>query len=169
MSDTLTRVIQAVALGSSSFLAGFITTFSVSIPALSLAPPPLAAQVWRALYKLGKGRAPYVALLSTASYAYLAYHAGSSLETAALAAAGACVIAIVPYTFAAMGRTNGRLLELAASASKGGSGERTGLKEPEPSAEEVSALLGKWTGLNYARAMLPAIGAAVGFWVVFGW
>ncbi|KZO99317.1 hypothetical protein CALVIDRAFT_553261 [Calocera viscosa TUFC12733] len=167
MSDTTTRVVQAVALGSSSFLAGFITTFSVSIPAISLAPPPTAAQIWRALFNAGKGRAPYIALLSTASYAYLAYHASSTSERAALAAASACVIAIVPYTAIAMSGTNGRLLELAARGSKGGNGEQAGLKEP--SAEEVGALLRKWTGLNYVRAMGPAIAAAVGFWVVFGW
>ncbi|KZT56708.1 hypothetical protein CALCODRAFT_308242 [Calocera cornea HHB12733] len=164
MSSPLTVVAQVAALGLAMFVSGFITTFSVGIPAVALAPPLLAAQQWHALYNAGKARAPPLALTSFAAFIYLASLAGfSTPKGALLASAGACVLAIVPYTLTAMARTNGRLHECA----QGKQGELAGLRPVQEG--EVHALLRKWTALNFVRAMCPATGAALGFWAVLAW
>ncbi|EJT98333.1 hypothetical protein DACRYDRAFT_24395 [Dacryopinax primogenitus] len=173
MSDRATTVVKALAVGSASYLAGYITAFSLSIPAVALSPATLAAQQWRNLFHTGMHTAPPIAAFAAAGFAFLSFSEGhTTLRGRVYAAAGALTLSIVPYTLGLMRQTNGRLLECA---------ERKELTEDEVAREEgracreereeseVHSLLEKWRKLNFGRALAPTLGAALGWWAVLGW
>jgi len=168
MSD-LTRYVTAYALGSASFLSGYIAMYSVAIPGLKLAPSTLAAQQWHLLYERGRNSAPAIALTTCSAFSYLAYLAGDTNRGWALAGAGAATIAIAPFTLTVMIRTNNTLHDWAKRVAPRGEDKDAAVVREASWKKEVDDLLEYWQILNLARAVMPGVGALVGFWVVFGW
>jgi len=156
MSDTTTKLVQGFALGSSAYLAGYISSISLgSIRPLTRAPPMVAAQQWQEIYNVGKHTAPPIALLSLSAYGYLSWAAGGLANTkgALYAAAGTAVIAIVPFTLGVMLSTNNRLI------AQTKEWESTALVSQSTLVQQQ---LDKWRVLNLIRSLGPAIGAGLG-------
>lgn len=94
---------------------------------------------------------PKVAGIVTLLYgssAYNLYQLGG--EWQGLAAAAACVVAIVPWTIVVMHDTNAKLHQ----AAKGGADAKS---------TDVVGLTHKWDKLNMARSLFTFAGAVLGF------
>ncbi|KAK8134451.1 hypothetical protein PG984_006463 [Apiospora sp. TS-2023a] len=123
-------------------------------------PQDALVQQWHGLYRRGAAIMPVVAGTTTLGYwtvAYYRYCSFPSAEWRGFAAAGALVLAIVPFTFAAMMPTI-RALE----ATMGGSA--VGEKKKTMSRGTAEALLTKWTRLNVWRSLIPLVGTACAVW-----
>lgn len=70
--------------------------------------------------------------------------------------AAVLTMGIAPFTVAVMGRTNGRLIELATR------GEERKKEGEEEERKEVGELLGRWKVLNGVRSLLPFLGGVAG-------
>ena len=68
-------------------------------------------------------------------------------------------IAVAPWTILVMGKTNGRLHELANKASARET-EKEVLSKAE--AGELGPLLDRWVVLNYIRCSMPLLGCLIG-------
>ncbi|KAL4957066.1 hypothetical protein BDW69DRAFT_157112 [Aspergillus filifer] len=166
------RAAQVVGLTGAAFLAGNISTYTLSaIPALqkslSSSPAPSTttiAKQWQTMYNAGKAQNPPIALLTASAFAYLAWtaHSGTSAALDVLsprnatwlyAAAAAATVGIVPWTLATMRGVNSALAGVAEGV--GANGEKKG--------DEVYELLGRWRVLNGIRGVLPLVGAMLGF------
>ncbi|KAK7978063.1 Protein of unknown function DUF1772 [Apiospora saccharicola] len=123
-------------------------------------PQDALVQQWHGLYRRGAAIMPVVAGTTTLGYwtvAYYRYCSFPSAEWRGFAAAGALVLAIVPFTFATMMPTI-RALE----ATMGGSA--VGETKKTMSRGTAEALLRKWTRLNVWRCLIPLVGTACGVW-----
>lgn len=93
---------------------------------------------------------PKVALTVALVYGYAAYGVHNrGGEWTGFAAAAGTVLAIVPYTLAAMTKTNDALHKIA----------KDGISGSEP---QVAGLLHTWTLLNFGRSLFPLGGAVIG-------
>ncbi|KAL4937042.1 hypothetical protein BDV06DRAFT_203768 [Aspergillus oleicola] len=166
------RAAQAVGLTGAAFLAGNISTYTLSaIPALqvslSSSPSPSTttiAKQWRDMYNTGKAQNPPIALLTASAFGYLAWtaHSGKSAALDVLSpknatwlysAAAVVTVAIVPWTLMAMGSVNSALSGVAEGV--GANAEKRG--------DEVDELLNRWKVLNGIRGVMPFVGAVLGF------
>ncbi|KAL4959514.1 DUF1772 domain-containing protein [Aspergillus stella-maris] len=166
------RAAQVVGLTGAAFLAGNISTYTLSaIPALqsslssSPAPSPATiARQWLAMYNTGKAQNPPIALLTASAFSYLAWtaHSGTSAAVDVLspknatwlyAAAAVVTVGIVPWTLAAMSSVNSTLAGVAEGVGA----------NAEKRSDEVSELLSKWKVLNGVRGVFPFVGAVLGF------
>ncbi|KZT56707.1 hypothetical protein CALCODRAFT_497016 [Calocera cornea HHB12733] len=159
---------------------GMATGFSITMPAISLAPPKLAAKQWLAVYNSGILVAPPLALTAAAAFGYLSFRAGGFGSTAGglLAGAGISAACFIPYTLTVMASTNGKLLDLGngrvqeqTAAAELGEGETQPLLGEGQAGEmgEAHVLIGRWRALNFGRALWPATAAALGFAAIFPW
>ncbi|KAK7920575.1 hypothetical protein PG985_008597 [Apiospora marii] len=153
--------LACIASGSCAFGIGLSASL-LTMPALIRPDVPQDALVhqWHSLYRRGAAMMPALAGATTLGYwtvAYNQYSASSpSAEWRGFAAAGALVLAIVPFTLAAMMPTI-RALE----ASMGGA---QGEKAKTMSRGTAEALLRKWTRLNVWRSLIPLVGTACAVW-----
>lgn len=116
------------------------------------AVPATTAQVWSELYQRGACLMPRIGAGVALAYGYAAYESysqGSNWK--GFVAAAACVVAIVPYTVAVMGKTNAALLE----AARGGAAAAA-------SAAQVPSLVDRWGTMNLIRSLLPLAGSLLG-------
>ncbi|KAF2746634.1 hypothetical protein M011DRAFT_468331 [Sporormia fimetaria CBS 119925] len=154
------RVAQVVGITASAFLFGQNASLSyIATPTVMKAPAGLAAQQWAHAYGIGKKLGPPLAIISSLSTAYVAYHQDiDSLPFKLNVAATVLVPAIVPFTYAFMIKTNNKLLEKSHTLSA------TADDKAETQEENVHALLDKWATLNLARAMLVGVGSILAAW-----
>ena len=134
----------------------------IGVPPLALAPPELATKQWATLYYIGRARGPTISAAGLLAYLYLAFYASgrsvSPAEGYAYLAAGATTVAVVPYTFVAMMRTNNEIERLAGETEKAAA-----------SGDRVKYLVGKWYKLNLVRAVFPLSGFIVGMLALSGY
>ncbi|TID22442.1 DUF1772-domain-containing protein [Venturia nashicola] len=162
------RIAQVVGVTSAAYLSGYVANFSiVGVPSLARASPSAKAQTWQDMYNIGASTAPYLAIVSSISFGYLAstvprtpelFKSNSSRTFYLHTLAAILVPVIVPYTVGIMKPTND---ELHARADR----YRLvawDVKEDE----ELDNLLKKWTALNMTRSLFPLAAAVVGLWAV---
>ena len=119
------------------------------------------------MFDRGKLLNPASALVSSLSYAYLAYRLYGTLNhpKAEMYGLSALVpLAIVPYTILAMMGTNRKLFgkcDEMAGLEAGAKVTEVGLKR----GESVKELVDKWGMLNLGRGVFPLVGAVLGLWV----
>ncbi|RCI11966.1 hypothetical protein L249_4579 [Ophiocordyceps polyrhachis-furcata BCC 54312] len=143
----------AVATGivGSAWASGVIMAFSIAAPAAAKTSPDAAAtaKVWREFYARGANLMPKVVTVVFLSYAYAAYAVRDrGGRWAGFVAAACSALSIVPYTFTLMKKTNAALHQAAA-------------RTPDDSSR-VYSLVDTWTGLNFARGLLPLAGTVLG-------
>ncbi|PHH83700.1 hypothetical protein CDD82_4662 [Ophiocordyceps australis] len=150
----------AVATGivGSAWSAGAIMSLSVIAAPAANAVPQTTARVWSELYERGATIMPKVGAAVALSYAYAAgdiYGRGPADASLwqGLAAAAACVLAIVPFTLTAMKATNGQL-HVAVTQSTGGKDKH------------VEKLMETWGKLNFVRGLFPLMGTMLGIKVL---
>jgi len=129
-------------------------------------PSSHVARQWQQAYSLGSRGGPFVALISCASYLYAARKLlpAARLPRRLFLAAAALSVAIVPFTFGFMKRTNDELHRRANAATSGDDGEANSeAREGAVESYNIHDLVVWWSRLNVMRAMLPAgaIGCAV--------
>ncbi|KAJ5725765.1 DUF1772-domain-containing protein [Penicillium malachiteum] len=155
---------QAIGISGAAWLSGNIASLStITTPTLlqydkeTNQSPRLLAQQWKSLFETGKAQNPPIAATVAASFLYLAWSVGQGAalyknvvynRVALYLAAAALTVGIVPFTIITMSGTNKLLLQKAQSTSE--------------SDREVPGLVKQWTGLNFARSLLPLAGAACG-------
>ncbi|KAF2652003.1 hypothetical protein K491DRAFT_695991 [Lophiostoma macrostomum CBS 122681] len=153
-------VAQAVGITASAYLFGNNACISYgSVPAILMAPAPLAVKQWAKVYDTGHKVGPALAVISALATAYVAYHQDpTSLPFKLNAAATVLVPSIIPFTFAFIVSTNKKLFakeqSLAATALEDKAAEAGVSRE-----ETVHALIDKWATLNLARALLVGAGS----------
>ena len=139
-----------------------------SVPALLLAPSPLAVRQWKLIYGTGSKTAPPIAMTSALSFACLAYRLRDSTSREAGPAAKFYVMAtiatssIIPFTLVIMRNVNGMLHDRAKDAESLSSDEV--LSEIEVAkGESTKQLVDYWGLLNFCRGLLPLTGTVLGF------
>ncbi|QDS78085.1 hypothetical protein FKW77_003815 [Venturia effusa] len=182
------RIAQVIGITSAAYLSGYIANFSfVGVPSLARAPVNVKPLVWQDMYRIGASTAPYMAILSSLSFGYLAStgnsvaHAPKERKKIAhpkavprtpdlfrnhksrtfylYAMAAILVPAIVPYTVGIMKLTNDRLHQRAERYKLVNAWE---VKEDG----EMEELLKKWTTLNTTRSLLPLAATLFGLWAI---
>ena len=139
------------------------------MPSLLLAPTPLLVRQWRTMYLRGKSLAPPVAIVSSASFSYLAiklYNAPLSVnhprgELYTLAAV--MTVSILPYTLLVMKNVNAKLLAKAEEMESLDAKDKV-TEVGLPQGETAKELLDWWGVLNLGRAVFPLLGAVLGIW-----
>ncbi|KAK0498899.1 hypothetical protein EDD18DRAFT_54727 [Armillaria luteobubalina] len=168
MSDsTSVRAAQVIGIAGSAFVSGAILSISfVTIPAL--VEPPADSKVqysyiavqWRRLYNLGKSLIPPIATTAATAYTYAAFQMHPFPECEWYATAGVITFGIVPFTFAAMKKTNDKLHD------KAGVVDDIGLEGAEEAellrTEKTEDLVTRWKWLNAQRGLFPLVGAIIG-------
>ena len=142
------------------FLKGF--TFSIShlgVPPILLAPAHIAARQWAALYSRGVLTGPPIALISAASFVYLAYTAPVATAARLYAGAAACLFGFPVFTMAFIVPTNNALFARRDAANKLSKGEEL-TEVGMPKGESTAELINKWQTLNHLRGCL-ALGATL--------
>ncbi|EJT98344.1 DUF1772-domain-containing protein [Dacryopinax primogenitus] len=159
-------ILQVVVFAGAAWLSGYITTFSVAIPHIALAPPLIAAKQWEDFYDRGKLSAPPFGLVLGSLFGYLSYSLGglSSSQGRVYALAGVVTASTIPYTLIVMLSTNKKLQAYAAKDAL--SKEE---KEAKVATQEVGKLLSAWGAFNAVRAMMPATGALLAGWALMRW
>ncbi|KAK9492043.1 hypothetical protein V1508DRAFT_419898 [Lipomyces doorenjongii] len=154
---TILCLAQFIGIIGSAFISGALISLSVlTIPALkapNISTPDTATR-FRALVFAVRRTVPFLAILPTASFAFLAWKAPDAKMAHSIAAL--CSVAFIPYTLLFMMRTNRAIFakaEVLESKSRG----------PESSeAENLEVLLNHWVMMNSIRGFLPLLGALVG-------
>lgn len=101
---------------------------------------------------------PPAAIAITASYLSVAYTCFSrGLEWRGFAGAGALTVGIVPFTLIFI---MGHIKQLERMMAEGKADK---LRDAE-GLEETRTALSRWSRWNFARAMLPLLGSALGVW-----
>ncbi|KAI9838843.1 MAG: hypothetical protein M1819_004049 [Sarea resinae] len=170
-TDTI-RAAQAIGITTSAFLAGTITSISVlSVPSLLLAPSPVAAEQWAALYDRGKKYAPSLAVFGSLFHALAAYQAYNHPFAVAhpsawklYAVAAVATVAIAPYTLLVMAPTNDSLHQKEQELKGQGLAEDVKEGALGLGGESTKALLDRWGTLNLIRGVFPLVGAAAAVW-----
>ncbi|KAF2875568.1 hypothetical protein BDV95DRAFT_485546 [Massariosphaeria phaeospora] len=153
-------IAQVVGITTSTFLFAQNAAYSYStVPAILLAPAPLAARQWSQFYSKGKRIGPALAIVSTLATAYVTYHQFPNSIPFKLNLAAIFIIpSIIPFTFAFLMPTNNALMEKSealASTALDDKNAEAGVK----SGESVHELIDKWGVLNLARAGIVGVGA----------
>ncbi|KAK9388729.1 hypothetical protein V1515DRAFT_419160 [Lipomyces mesembrius] len=156
-STTVLCLAQFIGIIGSAFISGAIMSLSaLTIPALK-APKistPDTATRFRELVSAIRRTVPFLAILPTASFAFLAWKAPDAKMAHLIATV--CSASFIPYTLLFMMRTNRAILskaEVLESKSRG----------PESSeGENLELLLNQWVMMNSIRGVLPLLGALVG-------
>ncbi|KAK9328508.1 hypothetical protein V1520DRAFT_312964 [Lipomyces starkeyi] len=154
---TVLCLAQFIGIIGSAFISGAIMSLSAhTIPALKapkISTPDTAAR-FRTLLFAVRRTLPFIAILPTASFAFLAWKAPDAKMAHSIAAV--CSAGFIPYTLLFMMRTCRAILskaEVLESKSRG----------PESSeGENLEVLLNRWEMMNYTRGVLPLVGALVG-------
>lgn len=124
-------------------------------------PQDALVHQWHGLYRRGAAMMPVLAGTTALGYWTVAYYryclSSPPAEWRGFAAAGALVLAIVPFTLVTMMPTI-RALEAAHPIGRG-----TGEKKTT-SRRTAEALLRKWTRLNVWRSLIPLVGTACAVW-----
>lgn len=121
------------------------------------------------MYLRGKSLAPPVAIVSSASFSYLAiklYNAPLSVnhprgELYTLAAV--MTVSILPYTLLVMKNVNAKLLAKAEEMESLDAKDKV-TEVGLPQGETAKELLDWWGVLNLGRAVFPLLGAVLGIW-----
>ncbi|KAK9779359.1 putative ATP-dependent RNA helicase [Seiridium cardinale] len=147
-----------IQLNASMRSAGAAISFFTITPILrSSAPREVLLQQWHIAYSLGKSYMPPAAVAITASYFSVAYAYGSrGLEWRGFAGAGALTVGIVPFTLLFILGTIGELEGMMAKGAREKGGELE--------LQAARQALGKWSRLNFVRAMLPLVGSGLAVW-----
>ncbi|KAK7040909.1 hypothetical protein VNI00_009505 [Paramarasmius palmivorus] len=160
-AGTGVRIAQAVGILGSAFISGGILSLSwISVPVV-LRPTPYhsshyAAIQWADLYHRGAMTMPALAFLACSAYFFLSWNNGGNQL---YATAGLLTIGIVPWTFATMMGTIGKL------EAKIKLGEKA--KETVAAKDyETEDLIKKWSLLNAVRGGFPLAGAVVGLFAL---
>lgn len=141
---------------SNASVGGNVVTTLVACPALLQAPSSLLLTQWRELYDRGLKVVVPLALISAASFGYLAYETYRSEGTSGskfrmYVAATAATISYGPFTRLVMGNCIDRLMELGEMGAKA-------------SGDEIRMQVETWTSLNGIRGALIGVGAGIGAW-----
>ena len=113
--------------------------------------PSHLAQQWAALYSLGSKGGPVAAILASGSYIYAARKLvkASSFRGRLLYTAAALSLAIVPFTFGFMKRTNDELHRRAHAADQGEEADaKVGAKSGSVEGYQTPELMRWWSVLN---------------------
>ncbi|KAF1994701.1 DUF1772-domain-containing protein [Amniculicola lignicola CBS 123094] len=141
------------------------TTLSISsVPAILLAPAPLAARQWLAVYNAGHIIGPWFSILSSLAFGYVAYNQDtSSLPFKLNIFAALAIPSIIPFTFAFIMPTNKKLFAKAESLANA-SLEDKAVEKGVPKEETVHQLVDKWGMLNLVRTAITGLGAVAAIW-----
>jgi len=183
MALNLTSVPLAGVLGiafSSMFVGGNWVITYVNVPVLVLpssmssadkaqkpeASPSHLARQWQMTYDIGSKAGPFLGVSSCASYLYAARELPSAavIPKRLFVAAAVLSMAIVPFTFTVMKRTNGELHRRALAATQGKEEEAKADAEKEGvESYQTNELLRWWSTLNILRASIHvgAIGCGI--------
>jgi len=128
--------------------------------------PPHLARQWQDIFRMGSKAGPVAALLSSASflYAFRRLPSGARLQQRLFIAAATSSLAIVPFTFGVMKRTNDELHRRANAATRGEEEEsKAEAKEGSVESYQTPDLVRWWASLNFLRALLHvgSIGCAI--------
>ncbi|KAK6083659.1 ATP-dependent RNA helicase HAS1 [Seiridium cupressi] len=147
-----------IQLNASMRSAGAAISFFTITPILrSSAPREVLLQQWHIAYSLGKSYMPPAAVAITASYFSVAYaYCSRGLEWRGFAGAGALTVGIVPFTLLFILGTIGELEGMMAKGAQEKGGELE--------LQAARKALGKWSRLNFVRAMLPLVGSGLAVW-----
>jgi Domain of unknown function (DUF1772) len=120
------------------------------------------AQQWRTIYIKGAKTMPFISLIPTILFGYLAWRerdtTGSAMPLYVAAAVASPMIA--PWTLLVMKDVNAELTRRATSTAEGGA---AGAAQ-----ESTHELLEKWAWLNLVRAGISGISAVLGAWAALG-
>ncbi|KAK9371608.1 uncharacterized protein V1513DRAFT_428387 [Lipomyces chichibuensis] len=148
---------QFIGIIGSAFISGAIMSLSaLTIPALKapkVSTPDTAAR-FRTLVFSVRRMVPFLAILPTLSFAFLAWNAPHAKMAHSIAAV--CSAGFIPYTFLFMMGTIRAIFskaEVLESKSRGAESSE---------AENLEVLLNRWAMMNSVRGMLPLLGAMVG-------
>ncbi len=168
MALILTSVPLAGVLGiafSSMFVGGNWVVTYANVPVLMLpsstssadkaqkpeASPSHLARQWQMTYDIGSKAGPFLAVSSCVSYLYAARELPSAAVTQKrlFVAAAVLSMAIVPFTFTVMKRTNGELHRRALAATQGKEEEAKADAEKDGvESYQTNELLRWWSTLN---------------------
>ncbi|KAI1608905.1 hypothetical protein EDD36DRAFT_78791 [Exophiala viscosa] len=128
--------------------------------------PSHLAQQWAAMYSLGSKGGPVAAILASGCYIYTARTLvyAASVQRRLLYTAAALSVAIVPFTFGVMKRTNDELHRRAHAADQGEHADaKVDAKKDSVESYATPELMRWWSMLNILRATLHvgAIGCAM--------
>lgn len=137
-----------------------------NVPSILLAPSPLLARQWQAMFDRGVIINPSIAVISAISYGVLSYKLYGGLnhpkaEMYALSALFAS--AMLPYTRLVMWSTNLALFRKYDEMKNLGLEERA-TEAGVAKGQSTKELVDKWGTLNLVRGMFPLIGAVIGTW-----
>jgi len=171
--ESIILTTKILALCGSGILTGGILSISYyAIPAMLLAPSPLAQRQWSEVYDRGRKTMPALALVTSALYWNLSRMSSKPAGGAAvvpllwhkpslyLASAG-LTLAMVPYTVVFMWNNIHALDRAAHALEKCKAGELEMLKV---GGKTTKQLLDQWGMLNLGRALLTGLGFVVGIW-----
>jgi hypothetical protein len=147
----------------------------ISVPALSRSqkqdsvPAGHLVRQWKYIYDDGKVQNPSVAVIASASFAYLAWSVRSGTALSLIvpknsfqiySAAALLAIGMVPYTMIFMLPTNNKLMAKAEQAA----GAKGAVAADD---KEVIELLRKWSILSGIRSLVPLLGGVVSMAAIF--
>ncbi|KAK4895006.1 hypothetical protein LTR27_006873 [Elasticomyces elasticus] len=161
IQDNLSPVLPSVAILTGSLLSGAMLSHALTIPIIldttvNLSASLIVAQ-WSRTFHYGHLIMPPVAMGTLALYLAVLYtRRQAKAPLSGYATAAIVTVAIIPFTLAFMGDTNAALFELEDefSVARGAATETYGI---------ARELVAKWGYLHLCRAVMPFIGACVGF------
>ncbi|EEU39442.1 uncharacterized protein NECHADRAFT_102710 [Fusarium vanettenii 77-13-4] len=151
--DSTTRVIQAIGLTSSIFLAGAnIGASHLTVPLLYQQPISINTAFFKDFYIRGAVTLVPLSIVSASASAFAAYLVPS--QRTIWVAAAVTTISQIPWTGLVMMGTNNRLNAIAASK----------VELEKASKEEVVDLLKRWRWMNIVRGSLALVGGLTAVW-----
>lgn len=139
------------------FTTGQMAAFSyATVPAVAVASSTsqaLAGKQFAKFYNRGHALGPTLAVLGAGTFSWLALTSHNALYWGA----AALDIAIVPWTFAFMMKTNVSILKFADAEDKESSSQGDA---------RLTSLMQKWTRLNFIRSLFPLAAGILGLSVV---
>ncbi|KAF2692025.1 hypothetical protein K458DRAFT_354231 [Lentithecium fluviatile CBS 122367] len=159
-------VAQAVGITASTYLLGTNASLSfISVPALMMAPAPLAARQWKKVFDTGKAIGIALSIASALGTAYVAFHQDpSSLPFKLNLAATLLFPSIIPFTLVFIGPVNAKLAYKAHALASSGSLADKDIEAGVAADETVHALLDVWATRNLARAAITGLGVVFAVW-----
>lgn len=124
------------------------------------------AKQWKKIFEAGKAQNPPIAAVTATAFFYLAWsvRSGTSLvlwaapsRSVLYCSAAVLTLSIVPYTIAAMRKTNAALVTKTTVDSRAA----------EKASGEIDDLVREWISLNSIRSLLPLVGGLVGIFATF--
>ncbi|KAK3618989.1 hypothetical protein LTR56_013059 [Elasticomyces elasticus] len=161
IQDNLSPVLPSMAILTGSLLSGAMLSHALTIPIIldttGDLPASLIVAQWSRTFHYGHLIMPPVAMGTLALYLGVLYTRRQAKGLlSGYATAAFMTVAIIPFTLVFMGDTNTALFKLEDDFS-GGTGAAT------QTCELARELVATWGYLHLCRAVMPFIGACIGF------